>query len=74
MSTGGLQRDYLDQASLPHVRSNLYDCWIDPGVLTLEQAERAHQLHPHCSSDCRVRTRADQCRGPLVEQVPEETG
>lgn len=74
MNAGGLQRDYLDQASLPHVRSNLYDCCNDPGALPLEQAERAHQLHPHCSSDCRVRARADQCRGPLAEQGTGETG
>ncbi|WP_067473028.1 hypothetical protein [Nocardia amamiensis] len=74
MTAGELQRDYLDQALLPHVRSNLYDCWTDPGVLSLERAERAHQLHLHCSSDCRVRTRADQCLNPLARQGSEDAG
>ncbi len=71
MNAYGLGRDYLDPALLRHVTSNLYDCSTDPGVLPLEQAQRAHKLHPRCSSTCRVRIRADQSRGPLAER---ETG
>ncbi|NKY87524.1 hypothetical protein [Nocardia veterana] len=73
MSGGGFQRDYLAEALLPHVWSNLYVCRTDPGVLNPENAERGHRLHSNCSSDCRMRARVDQCRSRLAEQGPEQT-
>ncbi|MGW0004153.1 hypothetical protein [Nocardia grenadensis] len=40
------------------VVSNIADCSADPGVLTLGQARRAHDIHRLCSPECQVRRRA----------------
>jgi len=46
--------------------AGLLRCANDPGVLTVEQAHAAMQLHLECSVDlCRVRRRA---RAVLVEE------
>jgi hypothetical protein len=46
--------------------ASLLRCASDPGVLTVEQAHAAMQLHLECSVDlCRVRRRA---RAVLVEE------
>lgn len=46
--------------------ASLLRCANDPGVLTVEQAHAAMQLHLECSVDlCRVRRRA---RAVLVEE------
>ncbi|MGF6889468.1 hypothetical protein ABIA39_008930 [Nocardia sp. GAS34] len=56
----GARRDYLDPVTLPHVMSNVGICTADPGELTPEQARREHELHKHCSPECRVRMRSEQ--------------
>lgn len=39
----------------------LFDCTIDPGDLTLDQAHQAMQIHMCCTvDDCLVRRRARQ--------------
>lgn len=46
--------------------AGLLRCRVDPGVMTVEQAHAAMQLHLECSVDlCLVRRRA---RGILVEE------
>lgn len=54
------QRDEqgIDAVSERKVFSNIADCSADPGVLTLGQAYRAHDIHRYCSSECQVRRRA----------------
>lgn len=48
----------IDTASERKVFSNIADCSADPGILTLGQAYRAHDIHRYCSAECQVRRRA----------------
>ncbi|WP_157224179.1 hypothetical protein [Nocardia paucivorans] len=47
-----------DTTSERKVFSNIADCSADPGILTLGQAYRAHDIHRYCSAECQVRRRA----------------
>lgn len=66
-----LLRGHLSQESLPHTRSNISDCVVDPGVLTAGEAVRVLQFHWHCSSRCRVRHRLAEQLGAVVADMGE---
>ncbi|MDE1675205.1 hypothetical protein [Nocardia gipuzkoensis] len=59
MAVDGVRPGYLHPGTMTHMKSNIGDCWADPGPLPPGIAAHARSLHQYCSASCQVRSRAE---------------
>lgn len=69
-----MTRGHLHPGTLPHVESNIGNCFADPGPLTSGEALRGELMHQYCSPRCRVRPRIAEALSAPASVTNAERG